>query len=223
VAAAGDSTSLPADVRSGRLHVDGHALTVEVVARSGETLTLTASGDLDEVHDGDGRLTYHGDAGAGLLAGAVQVLDGGRLRFVPGSLHAEVVDPGPDDDDEPIDESQITDAETVVEAGQRRDAYRVPLAIEVTVTTELRTIGVRTIDVSNTGCLLQAEGLMVHDGLEVLVTFLIDGLPLALEGHVVRVDQPGRVGVQFDPLDQADDRRLSQFLAARQRQMLRRR
>ncbi len=196
------SASLPPVGQTGRLHVAGNSVPVRIDEHvpGGARLAVTEEGWT--LTDGAARLTYDGEHGAGLLTGRVHVRSDGVVRFVLGPIG----DPSPTDP----------------EVGQRRESFRVPLVSDVSIATSLRTVAGHTINVSNTGCLVRCDGVEFREGERVRVTFALEAGTLDLAG-VVRRAQAGHTGVMFVDVDGAQERRLSAYLAARQRQLLRRR
>lgn len=113
--------------------------------------------------------------------------------------------------------------------GQRRDAYRVPVRVPVTVTLPRRTAAhdatithsAVTHDLSVRGALLDTSRRHAP-GSRVILTVRLGDDAAALDGVVVRserpsADSPGLLAVAFVDVDPCEDRRLSRFLYAEQR------
>lgn len=221
---ASDASS-PGIGQAGRLHVAGRSVPVKVIEHVGDALKLELSEEGWSLTDGDARLVTTGADGFAIIAGSVQVLRDGPLLFTPGSLQRDA--------DEPMRQDANVDSvegpgrqrgrEQRLEVGQRREAFRVDMITKVTVKTDVLTETAQTINVSNTGCLLLAEGLALRHGQEVAVTFPLQEGTLTLAALVMRVDPSGRIGLMFHRMDAAEERRLSNILAERQREILRRR
>jgi len=192
---------------------------VEVLTRAGDGVKLEVTEEGWSLTDGDARLVLSGDEGTELRPGSVAVLGDGRLLFTPGALTRDV-------DEAAMGGVEARDRqrgrEQAPDVGQRRESFRVDIVTEVTVTSDVKSVTASTINVSNTGCLLQVEGLVLRDGQEVTVALPLAD-PLALAAIVRRLDADGRTGLMFHRMDAAEERRLSAWLAERQRQMLRRR
>jgi c-di-GMP-binding flagellar brake protein YcgR len=104
-----------------------------------------------------------------------------------------------------------------VESFQRREGYRVPLGVRVTV----RRVGAPALscavaDLSVGGALLDPDAHPLRVGERVFLTIHLDGLErAALAGEVVRRDGERRV-VRFDALAPRDDAALQKALTAAQ-------
>jgi hypothetical protein len=106
---------------------------------------------------------------------------------------------------------------------QRRGAVRVDAAAPVRVSTASHTFWGETVDLSATGALIRLPGGREPGSAVELELHLPDGRPpLRAAGRVVRAFGPALVGVRFERLDGADERRLARFLLARQWAMSRR-
>ena len=209
--------SVPGIGQAGRLHVAGRSVPVEVIEHVGDALKLEVSEEGWSLTDGDARLVYTGPDGTVMVAGFVRVLRDRRLLFTPGSLRHE------QEEGEEQGPERQRGREQRLDVGQRREAFRVDVTTEVTVVTDVRPQTAQTINVSNTGCLVHAEDLALRHGQEVTVTFPLEDDKLTLAAIVRRLDATGRIGLMFHRMDAAEERRLSSFLAERQRELLRRR
>jgi hypothetical protein len=170
--------------------------------------------------DGEARLVIAGDDPTGLISGAMRVLAPGRLLFTPGALTRDVA-PNPDGEDaqEVIDRRGRNLAQ---DAGQRREAYRVDMMLDVVVLFDGRELPAQTLNVSPTGCLLRGTARPFIDSMVVVRIPVEEGRQLQLRAQVIRVDEE-RYALHFREMDAAQDRHLSQLLAKRQREILRRR
>jgi hypothetical protein len=160
--------------------------------------------------DGEARLVITGDDPTGLISGAMKVLGPGRLLFTPGALTRDV--------EEVADRRGRNVAQ---EVGQEREAYRVDLMLDVVVLFDGRELPAQTINLSPTGCLLRGTARPFLDSM-VVVRIPTEDRVLQLRAQVMRADDE-RYALHFREMDAAQERQLSQLLAKRQREILRRR
>jgi hypothetical protein len=208
---------LPSVGQTGRLHVAGRSVPVEVSDRVGEALRLEVTEDGWSLTDGEARLVCSDDAGTGLVPGAVRVLGDGRLLFTPGALTQDA-DADPQDAEEVIDRRGRGETADV---GQRRETFRVDILLDIVVLDDGRELAAQTLNVSPTGCLLRGDVRPLVDTI-IVVRLPVDDRQLPLQARVIRVEDE-RYAVHFREMDAAQERALSGLIARRQREILRRR
>lgn len=214
--------SLPPVGQTGRLHVAGKSVPVEVVDHAGESLTLELIEEGWSLTDGEARLVCSGDEGTDLIAGSLRVLRGGELRFTPGRLTGGPPAGGRAGDGAGGDE--LVDRRGrgwTPDIGHGRATYRVDMIVDVVVVVDGRELKAQTLNVSPTGCLLRGDVRPLTDTI-VLVRLPLDERKLQLTAQVIRVDGE-RYALHFRDMDATQERKLSQLLAKRQREILRRR
>lgn len=221
---AGDpSNRLPAIGETGRLHVAGRSVPVEVFDHQRDAVRLEVVEDGWSLTDGEARLVCTGADGPGIIAGSVRVLGDGRLLFTPGTLTRAVADgPGAGEDtaDGQAVIKRIGRGETA-DIGQRRETFRVDIALEVVVLVDDREIPAHTLNLSPTGCLLRGDLRPLIDTI-VVARIPVEERVLLVQARVMRVDGE-RFALHFRDLDAAQERALSGLIAKRQRELLRRR
>ncbi len=220
--------SLPPIGQTGRLHVAGRTVPVEVADHVRDAVRLELVEEGWTLTDGEARLVLTGEPQAGLVAGRLRVLDGGRLLFTPGALTAPVdqhpggTGAGAGGEREEAELLTRRGRDLTPDTGQRRETFRVDVALGIVLVVAGRPLPARTINVSPTGCLLQADEPPRPGQLVVVRLPVDDDARLELGAHVLRVDGD-RCALQFHDMDAAQERRLSSLLARRQREILRRR
>jgi len=95
------------------------------------------------------------------------------------------------------------------------------MIVDVVVVVDGRELKAQTLNVSPTGCLLRGDVRPLTDTI-VLVRLPLDERKLQLTAQVIRVDGE-RYALHFRDMDATQERKLSQLLAKRQREILRRR
>jgi hypothetical protein len=214
---AGDaSIPLPQVGQTGRLHVAGRSVPVEVEDHLGHALKLDVVEDGWTLTDGEARLTCTGDDATGLISGSVRVLADGMLVFTPGRLTRDV--PAAGDAEEVIDRRGRGSTPDV---GQHRETFRVDLLLDAVVLVDGRELPAQTLNVSPTGCLLRGDARPLVDTV-VTVRLPVDDRRLQVQARVIRVEGD-RYALHFREMDATQERALSRLIAKRQREILRRR
>ena len=185
--------------------------------------------------DGEARLVITGDDPAGLISGAMRVLGPGRLLFTPGALTRDVPSnpastAGTEDTEDTKEVVDRHGRNVAQDVGHQRETFRVDLMLDVVVLFDDRELPAKTLNISPTGCLLRGAARPFVDSM-VVVRIPVEERQLQMRAQVVRVEQvrfeeeviEERYALHFREMDAAQERQLSQLIAKRQREILRRR
>jgi hypothetical protein len=213
-----ESLRLPSVGQTGRLHVAGRSVPVEVLERIGPALKLEVTEEGWSLTAGEARLVCNAEDGTGLIAGTVRVLPDGVLFFTPGKLTREVQADGPQGEET----IERRGRGQTPEVGQRRETFRVDLIMDVVVLVDGRELAAQTLNLSPTGCLVRGRQRPLTDALVTVRLPVDEGRRLQLRARVIRVEED-RYALHFVDMDAAQDRALSRLIAKRQREILRRR
>lgn len=115
----------------------------------------------------------------------------------------------------PVDRQKLLRVVRATQAAvqhEKRRFQRVPLARKVSVSVGSQTLEGMTIDISLGGLFAQLNGAVAKNAAVAVFLHAKTGGPLRARARVVRVLDGGRVGVQFEAMDQVDSERLQEML-----------